>query len=242
MPRKSEKVDKLMLPDKIFLEEGAIVLLSGGLDSTTVLAYAQKLHGAILAISFDYGQRHKIELQRASKIASKYGVAYTVVNLPFFKKIGHSALTDLKIDVPENRSEIGDDLPATYVPARNIVFLSTALAYATALHAKRIYIGANALDYSGYPDCRPNFIKQFETMARLGTDSDIVIDAPLIDLTKAEIIELGTRLGVDYSMTSSCYNPQGDLACGVCDSCLLRKKGFAEAGIPDPTKYMEATC
>lgn len=222
-----------------------VVLLSGGLDSATVLATAQAEGRACYALSFRYGQRHAAELAAASHIASALGaVQHLTLDLPL-GSWGGSALTD-NLEVPKDRSaqDLSAEIPITYVPARNTVFLSLALAWAEVLRATEIWIGVNALDYSGYPDCRPEFIKAFEEVARLGTKAGVEgnvrlsIRAPLQFLTKAEIIRKGIALGVDYSLTRSCYDPPTpDLHCGRCDSCLLRKKGFAEAGVEDPTRY-----
>ena len=224
----------------------AVVLLSGGLDSTTVLAIALDEGYETYAMSFRYGQRHTVELQCAENVAKVMGVKqYTVVDIDL-RTFGKSALT-ADIEVPKNRSdtEMGNGIPVTYVPARNTIFLSYALAYAEVLGADTIFIGANAIDYSGYPDCRPEYIDAYQTMANLATQAGVEgktklkIRAPLIDKTKAEIIQIGTALGVDYSLTLSCYDPDTEgRACGGCDSCLLQKKGFKEAGIPDPTRYI----
>ena len=223
----------------------AVVLSSGGLDSTTVIAIAQSEGYEIFSISFSYGQRHLYELEAAKQIADKANVKKHIVIDCNMNQIGGSALTD-DIDVPKNRASehIADVIPVTYVPARNTIFLSFALAWAETLGASDIFIGVNALDYSGYPDCRPEFITAYERMADLATKTGventtrIKIHTPLIAMTKAEIIRTGNNLGVDYSLTHSCYDPsEKGLACGECDSCLLRKKGFTEANIPDPTKY-----
>lgn len=218
----------------------AVVLLSGGLDSTTVLSQAKADGFEVYALSFDYGQRHDSELIAASRIAQHEQVAEHKVVPMNLRSIGGSALTDDTIAVPEAES---DGIPATYVPARNTVFLSIALGWAEVLDADAIYIGVSAVDYSGYPDCRPEYIAAYERMANLATKrgvegQPVTIRTPLIDLTKAETIQLGMRLGVDYAMTVSCYqaNEQGE-ACGVCDSCRLRKKGFEQAGVTDPTRY-----
>lgn len=218
----------------------AVVLVSGGLDSTTVLAIAHSLGYDCYSISFDYGQRHRAELQAATDIAKRQGVvAHKVVTLDL-STIGGSALTDPNIPVPEQETS---GIPITYVPARNTVFLSIALGWAEVLEAQDIFIGVNAVDYSGYPDCRPAFISAFETMAnlatKLGTEGrQLTIHAPLIDLTKGEIINKGMALGVDYAETVSCYQADGaGRACGKCDSCRLRKEGFAQAGVDDPTPY-----
>ena len=226
------------------MNKNAIVLLSGGIDSSTTLAIAKDLGFEIYAISFNYGQRHRTELRAAEKVAKHLGVQEHLIVDVSLDKIGGSALTD-EITVPKDRSnhEIGTGIPVTYVPARNIIFLSLALGWAEVVGARDIFIGANVVDYSGYPDCRPEFIFAFEKMANLGTKAGVegerfTIHAPLSKLTKAQIIKRGTQLGVDYSLTLSCYDPteQGK-ACGHCDSCLLRRKGFQEAGIPDPTIY-----
>ncbi len=228
------------IPDPIV---PAVVLLSGGLDSTTCLAIAARGGYEIHALSFRYGQRHQYELDRAIQIAKDYRVAsHTIldINLGVF---GNSALTDTSIDVPKSASieQMGTDIPVTYVPARNTIFLSLALALAEARQAAEIFIGVNALDYSGYPDCRPEFIRAFETLANLATKAAIEkhhtlkINAPLIELTKAQIIAKGLELGVDYSKTLSCYDPgEGGVPCNHCDACLLRRKGFAENGMEDP--------
>lgn len=223
----------------------AVVLLSGGLDSATVLAIARSEGFAPYALSFRYGQRHAVELAAADKLARQQGVARHVTIDIDLRQFGGSALT-ADIDVPKGESvdEIGGGIPITYVPARNTVFLSFALAFAETLDTGHIFIGVNALDYSGYPDCRPEFIEAYERMANLATKAavegrqPVKIHAPLLHLTKAKIIRRGLDLGVDYSLTSSCYDPDRDgAACGHCDSCLLRKKGFAENGIEDPIRY-----
>lgn len=220
----------------------AIVLLSGGLDSTTTLAIAKAEGFEPYALSFRYGQRHKVELESAARVAEAMGVAEHVIADIDLRRFGGSALTS-DIDVPKDRGldEMGEGIPVTYVPARNTVFLSFALAWAEVLEASDIFIGVNALDYSGYPDCRPEYIAAYEQMANLATKAGVEgrqrlkIHTPLIQLTKAEIIRKGTDLGVDYALTSSCYDPGEDgRPCGQCDSCQLRAKGFAEAGIPDP--------
>ncbi len=225
----------------------AVVLSSGGLDSTTAMAIARSEGYQIYSLSFDYGQRHGVELAAAKTVAKAFHVKkHLVINLDL-RKIGGSALTD-RIDVPKGRAENVMDLeiPVTYVPARNTIFLSYAVAWAEVLEASDIFIGVNAVDYSGYPDCRPEFIASFEKMANLATKAGVEgktrlkIHTPLLHLSKAEIIKKGITLGVDYSMTHSCYDPDmNGNACGQCDSCLLRKKGFAEAGAIDPTKYVE---
>ena len=224
----------------------AIILSSGGLDSTTVLAMAKSQGYELYSLSFFYGQRHDFELQAAEKVAAAVGVKRHMVTQVDLKPIGGSALTD-DISVPKGRSEdhMAAAIPVTYVPARNTIFLSYALAWAEVLGAWDIFIGVNAVDYSGYPDCRPEYIQAFETLANLATKTAVEgkgrfrIHTPLIDLTKAQIIRAGTALGVDYRITHSCYDPspQG-LSCGNCDSCILRKKGFSAAGVPDPTHYV----
>ncbi|MGQ9426386.1 7-cyano-7-deazaguanine synthase QueC [Gilvimarinus sp. F26214L] len=218
----------------------AVVLSSGGLDSTTLLAIARHEGYDCYSLSFDYGQRHRAELDAAQRCsAAQHAVEHKVVNLDL-RAIGGSALTDDSIAVPEAESE---GIPVTYVPARNTVFLSIALGWAEVLDARDIFIGVNAVDYSGYPDCRPAFIEAFEKMANLATKSGVegrtlAIRAPLMKLSKAEIIQQGVALGVDYSLTVSCYqaNSAGE-ACGRCDSCRLRRAGFAAAGVSDPTRY-----
>lgn len=223
----------------------AVVLSSGGLDSTTVMAIAKSNGYEIHSLSFRYGQRHSVELEAAKKVAAILGAKEHMIIDIGLGNIGGSALTD-DIEVPKARTEteMGEGIPVTYVPARNTVFLSYALAWAEVLGASDIFIGVNALDYSGYPDCRPEFIEAFESMANLAMKATVEgtikvkIHTPLIHLTKAQIIEKGIGLGVDYSITHSCYDPSADgTACGQCDSCLLRKKGFNEAGINDPTQY-----
>ena len=227
------------------MNKKAVVLLSGGLDSTTTLAIAREEGYDCYVMSFRYGQRNKVELQCAEKIAKSLGVKqHNIIDIDL-RTFGASALTD-DIDVPKGRSdtEMEDGIPITYVPARNTIFLSYALAWAEVLSSDEIFIGANAIDYSGYPDCRPEYIQAYQTMANLATQAGVegktklTICAPLIDKTKSEIIQIGTALGVDYSLTLSCYDPDMDgRACGECDSCVLRKRGFKEARIPDPTRY-----
>lgn len=225
----------------------AVLLLSGGLDSTTTLALAASEGYAIHALSLDYGQRHSAELSAARKIARVYDVVQHVVARIDLRVFGGSSLTS-DVPVPKDR-ELGkqnDGIPITYVPARNTIFLSYALAFAEVAGAGEIFIGVNALDYSGYPDCRPEFIAAFEALANLATRAGVEsadgrairIRTPLIDLSKRQIIELGLRLGVDYSMTTSCYDPspEGE-GCGRCDACQLRLRGFGEAGLPDPALY-----
>ena len=222
----------------------AVVLLSGGIDSTTTLAIAMAQGYATYALSFRYGQRHEREIAAATKIAIALGVHEHRVAEIDLRIVGGSALTDT-IDVPKNRaqSEIAAGVPITYVPARNTIFLSYALAWAEVLDASDIFIGVNALDYSGYPDCRPEFITAFENLAKVATKSGVEgqrfrIHAPLISLSKAEIIRRGAELGIDFSLTHSCYDPTADgRACGRCDSCQIRLKGFHEAGLRDPIAY-----
>jgi 7-cyano-7-deazaguanine synthase len=224
----------------------AIVLLSGGLDSATCLAIARRDgYAPVYTLAFDYGQRHRHELTAAETLAKAANVAEHRVASIDLRAFGGSALT-ADIAVPKDREPDlaapppGDAaIPITYVPARNTIFLSYALAWAEVLDCDDVYIGVNALDYSGYPDCRPAFVAAFQQAARLGTKRHVfTVRAPLVDLTKAQIIRLGVTLGVDYGLTHSCYDPTpAGLACGHCDSCLLRKKGFAEAGVADPTKY-----
>lgn len=220
----------------------AVVLLSGGLDSTTALAVARAAGHACHALTVRYGQLHEVELEAAKRVATALGAEEHRVVAVDLSSLASSALTTKGIDVPKDRSlaQIGapGDVPATYVPARNTVLLSLALAWAESLQARDIYVGVNVLDASGYPDCRPEFIRAFEALAQVATRSGgFRIHAPLIELSKAGIIALGTRLGVDYGMTHSCYDPVNGGACGRCDACALRKKGFAEAGVADPTRY-----
>ncbi|MCZ6654135.1 MAG: 7-cyano-7-deazaguanine synthase QueC [Planctomycetota bacterium] len=223
--------------------KAAIVLLSGGLDSATVGAMAREQGFALHALSFDYGQRHVHELAAARRIADALEVHEHVLQTIDLRAFGGSALT-ADIDVPKDRPDIGGTgIPVTYVPARNTIFLSFALAFAETRGADDIFIGVNALDYSGYPDCRPEYLAKFQELARLATRAGvegraIAIHAPLIEMSKAEIIRTGIRLGVDYSQTTSCYDPDTrGLACGRCDSCVLRMKGFADADVADPTRY-----
>jgi 7-cyano-7-deazaguanine synthase len=224
----------------------AVLLLSGGLDSTTMLALARSEGFAVHALTFRYGQRHAHEVEAARRVALRHGAtAHQVVDIDL-ATFGGSALTSADVAVPKDRpaSELAQGIPVTYVPARNTIFLAFALAWAEVLGAADIFIGVNALDYSGYPDCRPEFVDAFERLANLATAAAVEgrtrirIRAPLLHLTKREIIELGTRLGVDYAMTTSCYDPSptGE-ACGRCDACQLRLKGFAEAGATDPVRY-----
>jgi 7-cyano-7-deazaguanine synthase len=223
----------------------AVVLLSGGLDSTTVLAIARERGYRCHALSFRYGQRHAVELEAAERVARALGVAEHKTVTIDLRAFGGSALTD-DIDVPRDRpvAELGAGIPITYVPARNTIFLSFALAWAEVLGSRDIFLGVNALDYSGYPDCRPEYVAAYERMANLATKAGVEgrqrlrIHTPLIALTKAAIVREGMRLGLDYGLTISCYDPDAaGAACGGCDACLLRRKGFAEAGVPDPTRY-----
>jgi 7-cyano-7-deazaguanine synthase len=227
----------------------AVLLLSGGLDSTTMLALATREGYDVHAMTFRYGQRHSGEIEAARRVAATYGVKDHVVADIDLRTFGGSALT-AEIDVPKDRDDaaIGSGIPITYVPARNTIFLSFCLAWADVLGASDIFIGVNALDYSGYPDCRPEYIAAFQAMANLATrggvegTAPIRIRTPLLDLTKREIVELGLSLGVDYSITMSCYDPAADgKACGHCDACQLRLKGFREAGTHDPAPYMSGT-
>ncbi|MBS5841541.1 MULTISPECIES: 7-cyano-7-deazaguanine synthase QueC [Pseudomonas] len=229
-----------MTEQSVVREKRAVILLSGGLDSATVVAMARAEGYRCYTMSFDYGQRHRVELDAAARVARDLGVIdHKVIGLNL-DGIGGSALTDSSIDVPEAPSE---GIPVTYVPARNTVFLSLALGWAEVLDAQDIFIGVNAVDYSGYPDCRPEFVEAFEVMANLATKAGVEgkpfsIKAPLQNLSKAQIVQAGIQLGVDYSLTVSCYqaDDQGR-ACGKCDSCRLRADGFAAAGIKDPTRY-----
>ncbi|MAV71020.1 MAG: 7-cyano-7-deazaguanine synthase QueC [Candidatus Marinimicrobia bacterium] len=221
----------------------AIILLSGGLDSTTCLAIAKDMGFSLFALTIDYGQRHSFELQSAKKISGEFRVEHhSIINIDL-SQFGGSALTD-SIDVPKNRDESNmSDIPVTYVPARNTILLSIALAWAETLKAFDIFIGVNSVDYSGYPDCRPEFINAFQKMTNLATKASVSgkkfkIHTPLIKLTKSEIIKLGVGLGVSYAQTSTCYDPnQEGNPCGLCDACYLRLKGFKEAEIIDPLNY-----
>ena len=227
-------------------QKKAVILLSGGLDSSTTLAIAKYEGFELYALSFRYGQRHDREIVSAERLAELFGVKKHAVQDIDLRGFGGSALTD-NIPVPKQRDQkkISSDIPVTYVPARNTIFLSFALAWAEVLGACDIFIGVNALDYSGYPDCRPEYIEAFERMANLATKVGVegktfTIHAPLINMTKTEIIKHGLTLGVDFSLTTSCYDPtEGGAACGACDACVLRLKGFREAGIADPIKYDE---
>lgn len=219
----------------------SVILLSGGLDSSVVLSIAVRKGFETHCISFNYGQRHKTEISFAKKqVKLQKACSHKIFNIDFF---GGSALTD-RIDVPEHKSvkDIPENIPSTYVPARNTIFLAYALGYSEFLSCNHVFIGVNALDYSGYPDCRPEYIKQFEKLSNIATKSSIEgnkfkIHTPLLNLTKKEIIKLGLKNKVDLKITSSCYNPKKNISCGKCDSCLLRKKGFEEAGYFDPIKY-----
>lgn len=224
------------------MNKKAVVLVSGGLDSATCLAVAKHQGFEVYALSFDYGQRHNVELESAKKVCKSFGAAeHKIIKLSSLGELGGSALTDNNIDVPDYNGS--NEIPITYVPARNTVFLAIALGWAEILNANDIFIGTSAVDYSGYPDCRPEFINAFQNMANLATKAGIEgnrikIQAPLITLSKAETVLLGIKLGVDYAQTISCY--QADMqgrACGKCDSCYLRKKGFQEAKLKDPTLY-----
>ncbi len=226
-------------------EKTAVVLVSGGLDSATILAMAKERGYTPAAISFDYGQRHHFELAAAERVCQAAGVKVRTTVKIDLRAFGGSALTS-GLDVPKDRSEgeMTSAIPITYVPARNTVFLSLALAWAEVLGASDLFIGVNAVDYSGYPDCRPEYISAFERLANLGTKSGVEglakwqVHAPLVSMSKGEIIRRGIELGVDYSLTHSCYDPSPEgLSCGHCDSCLLRLKGFADAGVADPIRY-----
>jgi 7-cyano-7-deazaguanine synthase len=223
----------------------AVVLASGGLDSSTVIALARKQDFEIYALSFDYGQRHRLEIEAARRVLKSLGILHHVIAKIDLRVFGGSALTS-DIEVPKSRDPnvISSEIPVTYVPARNTVFLSFALAWCEVLNAQDIFIGVNAVDYSGYPDCRPEFLEAFERLANLATKAGVEgkaqfkIHAPLLHMTKAQIIRAGMNAGVDLSLTHSCYDPTPEgLACGDCDSCILRKRGFQEAGIPDSTVY-----
>lgn len=222
----------------------AVVMLSGGLDSATVAAWAQADGFEVHALSFDYGQRHRVELEAARKVSESLGISdHRTVRLDL-RAVGGSALTDDGIDVPKDAHDPGA-IPVTYVPARNTVFLAVALGLAEVVGAFDLFFGANALDYSGYPDCRPEFVAAFEALANVATKAAVsgagkfAVRAPLMHLTKAEIIAKGAELGVDYGLTTSCYDPRPGGACGHCDSCTLRRQGFEAAGVPDPTRYAD---
>jgi 7-cyano-7-deazaguanine synthase len=226
------------------MQQRAVVLLSGGLDSTTCLAVARAQGLSVVALSFDYQQRHHIELEAAKRVAAHYKVEkHYVFELGSFRAIGGSALTS-NASVPKNRSaeNMTEGVPVTYVPARNLVFLSHATGVAEVEQCEHIFIGVNAIDYSGYPDCRPEFIEQFQRAATLATRAGtegraLTIQTPLLRWTKAEIVRKGLELGAPFELTHSCYSPVADTACGQCDSCILRLKGFSEAGVPDPIRY-----
>ena len=224
------------------MNKKAVILLSGGLDSATVLSIAKDAGYDLYALSFRYGQRNYPELKAAKNLATEAGVKQHLIMQIDMGLIGGSALTE-DIPVPKEGDKIESEIPVTYVPARNTIFLSFALGWAEVIKAYDIFIGVNALDYSGYPDCRPEFIQAYEKMANLATKAGVEgqkfsIHTPLIDLSKAQIIKRGIELGVDYSKTHTCYDPTSEgLACGKCDSCILRKRGFAEAGVDDPTRY-----
>lgn len=234
---------------EIAMADKAVILLSGGLDSATALALATKAGNECYAISFDYGQRHRCEIDAAKRVASTQAVIEHKIFKLNLNEFGGSALTDDSLAVPKNNlathinSEVNNEIPITYVPARNTIFLSVALGWAEVLNAKFIYLGVNAVDYSGYPDCRPEYISAYSTMANLATKAaveghQINIETPLISLSKAEIIKTGFELGVDYHQTISCYDPSPTgAACGACESCQLRAEGFKVAGIPDSTIY-----
>ena len=223
------------------IKEKAVVLLSGGLDSATLAAIAISKNYDVHALTFNYVQRHLVELTSAKAIAEYLKIkSHRFIDIPV--ELFESALTS-KVKIPKGRENICEDIPATYVPARNLLFLSFALAYAESINAAKIFIGANSLDYSGYPDCRPEFFLSFQQTAILGTKkgvegNPIIVEVPLQNMNKSEIIKLGLSLGVDYSLTHSCYDPnEHGFACGECESCVLRKKGFQEASVPDPTRY-----
>ena len=227
------------------LTRNAVALASGGVDSSTVMAIAVKQGFNVHALSFDYGQRHRCELEAAAMVVRSLGIEDHVIAPIDLRAFGGSALTD-DIDVPKNRevSLISEGIPITYVPARNTIFLSFALGWCEILQAQDIFIGVNSIDYSGYPDCRPEFLQAYEKLANLATKAGVegsaryTIHAPLLHMSKAEIIRAGSEAGVDFALTHSCYDPSPDgLACGACDSCILRRKGFEEAAIPDPTRY-----
>lgn len=229
------------------LIQHAVALASGGVDSTTAMAIAIKQGFEVHALSIDYGQRHRCELDAAQRVVRALGIADHVVAPIDLRMFGGSALT-ADIDVPKNRNlgRISEGIPITYVPARNTIFLSFALGWCEVLGAQDIFIGVNSIDYSGYPDCRPEFLEAYERLANLATKAGVEgsaryrIHAPLLHMSKAEILQTGIEAGVDFSMTHSCYDPSAEgLACGACDSCILRRRGFEEAGIPDPTRYRE---
>jgi 7-cyano-7-deazaguanine synthase len=230
--------------EKVVLTKRAVALASGGLDSSTAIAIAQKQGFEIYALSFDYGQRHRCELDAARRVVKSLGIARHVITTIDLRAFGGSALT-ADIAVPKGGNPGSGEIPVTYVPARNTIFLSFALGWCEVLQAENIFIGVNAIDYSGYPDCRPEFLQSFEKLANLATKAGVEgsaryrIHAPLLHMTKAQIIIAGLEAGVDFSLTHSCYDPSEDgLSCGSCDSCILRRKGFEEAGVPDPTRYI----
>jgi 7-cyano-7-deazaguanine synthase len=223
----------------------AVVLVSGGIDSSTVLALAKRQAFEIHALSFDYGQRHGHELEAARRVTQSLGITEHAFMRFDLRTFGGSALTsDIEVPKSRNLDKMSDEIPVTYVPARNTIFLAFALGWCEVLGAQDIFIGVNAIDYSGYPDCRPRFLQAFETLANLATKAGVEgrahyrIHAPLVDMGKADIIRTGHEAGVDFSLTHSCYDPTpGGLACGACDSCILRRRGFEDAGLPDPTRY-----
>jgi 7-cyano-7-deazaguanine synthase len=226
-------------------EKKAVVLLSGGIDSATTTACAIRDGFTIYSITFSYGQRHSVEMQFAKRLWEFFGIKrHLIIEIPV-KIFSSSALSSgSDAEIPKNRNiATSDEIPSTYVPGRNILFLSYALSYAESIDSRDIFIGANAIDYSGYPDCRPEFLEAYEAMANIGTKAGVMGDgfkirAPLLTMKKSEIIKLGVSLGIDYSLTHSCYDPDiNGLSCGECDSCLIRMNGFDEAGVPDPTKY-----
>lgn len=225
----------------------AVALASGGLDSSTMMALAIKQGFEVYALSFDYGQRHRCELESARRVVQSLGIAHHMTAVIDLRTFGGSALTG-DIEVPKDReqSRISSEIPITYVPARNTIFLSFALGWCEVLGIQDIFIGVNSIDYSGYPDCRPEFLQAFEALANLATKAGVEgtakyrIHAPLLHMSKAQIIKAGAEAGVDFSLTHSCYDPAPDgSACGKCDSCILRRRGFEEAGIPDPTRYKD---
>jgi len=224
-------------------QQKAVVLLSGGLDSATTLAMARSEDRDVFPLSFAYGQRHNTEIEASGRVAASMGLRAPVVFSLDLRAFGGSALTD-EIDVPKDALG-ADGIPVTYVPARNTIFLSLAVGYAEVIDASEIWLGVNAVDFSGYPDCRPSFIDAFQRVVETGTRSGVErgtprLRAPLIEMTKGEIIRVGTKLGVDYGLTHSCYDPDpSGAACGHCDSCILRRRGFEEAGVPDPTRYVD---
>ena len=223
----------------------AVALASGGLDSSTMMALAKKQGYDLYALSFDYGQRHRCELEAAARVAQSLGITHHIVATIDLRVFGGSALTaDMEVPKGRDSRRISSEIPITYVPARNTIFLSFALGWCEVLEAQDIFIGVNAIDYSGYPDCRPGFLQAFEDLANLATKAGVEgtatyrIHAPLLHMSKAQIIGAGVDAGVDFALTHSCYDPSpAGLACGDCDSCILRRRGFEEAGMPDPTRY-----